>query len=183
MLDIRNCDCMDLMKEFPDKYFDLAVVDPPYGIGDFRRNKSRIMHKKIQWNDLIPSADYFNCFQPCGALIWYKKHGACTISQCEIASLSFQKKVDFIEIPLMTGCCDRIGRIHPCQKPVELYNWVFKKYAAPGVKIIDTHLGSASVAISCYYENLDLTACEIDKEYYAAAMKRIEQETKQLRLI
>ena len=208
MLDIRNCDCMALMAEYPDKHFELAIVDPPYGIGDFcmyssgGEVKGPCKKQQVTWNNSIPDekyfnelrrvskkqiiwgSNYYNCFsQLGGAVIWYKNVGHSNLSDCEIASVSWQKKVDYVYIQKLTGFVADEVRIHPCQKPTKLYRWLLENYAKPGDKILDTHLGSGSIAIACHYMGFDLTACELDKDYYEAAMKRIEQETAQLSLL
>mgnify|MGYP001616924564 FL=1 len=214
MLNIINCDCMDLMKEYPDKHFELAIVDPPYGIGNWiddkayykdgrRRHSVSLTSKKVPWNKTIPGKDYFlelyrisqnqiiwganyyNCFGLLGgAIVWYKGDGNPVYSFCEIASLSFQKKVDYVHINWQSGfyraSIEKI--IHPCQKPVALYEWLLTKYAKKGDKILDTHLGSGSIAIACHNLGFDLTACELDKDYYDAAMKRITFHQAQGRL-
>ncbi|MBW1707989.1 MAG: site-specific DNA-methyltransferase [Deltaproteobacteria bacterium] len=202
MIELLHTDCMDYMAGVEDKAFDLAIVDPPYGIGDFTRKRSHGQavnrtYSVPTWNDSTPEkeyflelervskrriiwgANYFNCFKPGGALVWYKNIGAETISSCEIASLSFQKKVDYVRVQLRTGFYGP-DRIHPCQKPVKLYKYQLEKYAKPGDKILDTHHGSGSLAIACHYMGFDMVACEIDKKYYEDAKKRFREETKQV---
>lgn len=209
-ISLYNGDCMEAMKEMPDKAFDLAIVDPPYGIGDFTRSTAhgrKIVRnfKRPTWNKCVPSeeyfielnrvsdrqliwgANYYNCFsKDGGALIWHKGKRASTLSQCEIASLSWQKRVDYVEIYLQTGFAytDDV-RIHPCQKPIDLYAWILNHYAPPQAlpgtyKILDTHLGSGSIAIACYDMGFDLTGFEIDKDYYDAAVKRLDNHKKQI---
>jgi site-specific DNA-methyltransferase (adenine-specific) len=206
---------MPAMREMPDKAFDLAIVDPPYGIGKFTcdahtdgRTGRRIKNVKpykddYTWNDSIPQeiyfhevrritkeqiiwgANYYNCFVDGGALVWYKGPMTETISHCEIASLSQQKRVSFVRIDWQSGFyrTNKEGeQIHPCQKPVALYKWLLKNYAKPGDRILDTHLGSGSIAIACHDMGHDLTAYEIDAEYHTAAVKRFENHIKQGRL-
>ena len=206
MIDITNEDNMNLMSRYEDNYFDLAIVDPPYGIGDTfigyssgaKKGKLKRKHKEMKWDNLMPNekyfdelkrvsknqiiwgANYFNCFIDGGSLIWYKNRGGNTLSQCEIASVSGQKKVDYVEIQILTGFCSNENRIHPTQKPVKLYEWLLMNYAKEGDKILDTHLGSGSIAIACHNMKYNLTACELDKEYYDAAMKRLDNHMKQL---
>ena len=204
-MNITNEDNMLLMARYEDNYFDLAIVDPPYGIGDTfigfssgaKKGKLKRKHKKMKWDNDIPTdeyfaelkrvskkqiiwgANYFNCFEG-GSLVWYKNRGGDTLSQCEIASVSGQKKVDYVAIQILTGFCSNEVRIHPTQKPVKLYEWLLMNYAKEGDKILDTHLGSGSIAIACHNLKYDLTACELDKEYYDAAIKRIEKHKQQL---
>lgn len=201
-------DCMEYMKEIPDNYFELAIVDPPYGIGNFNMKNGGSATKKrnrekdgdylsVNWNDEIPTLDYFselervskeriiwganyyNCFEDCGgALVWYKKIGHPNLSDCEIASLSFQKKVDFVHIDWQSGFYRRIKEgevIHPCQKPIKLYKWLLTNYAKEGDKILDTHVGSASSLIACHEIGFDYLGFEIDEEYYNAAVERLER--------
>lgn len=202
-------DCMNIMCDIPDKYFELAVVDPPYGTGNFIRGTAH-GHKIIRkfkgpekWNHEIPEkkyfnelerisqkqiiwgANYYNCFKTGGALIWYKGDGIDTISKCEIASLSFQKKIDYVSISWQAGFY-RVKKegivIHPCQKPISLYVWVLQNYANPRDKIIDTHSGSGSCAIACFLEGFDFLAIEKDADYHAASVKRFDDIKSQGRM-
>ena len=212
---ITNEDNMELMARYQDNYFDLAIVDPPYGIGKFTCEKStdakgiRRKNKKkysdsYDWNEEIPNQNYFKELQRIskkriiwgsnyypivdgtgGSLIWYKGGTTNTISQAEIASLSFQTKVDYVQINWQSGFYRVVKegeQIHPCQKPIKLYEWLLMNYAKEGDKILDTHLGSGSIAIACHNLGFDLTACELDTDYYNAAMKRIENHKKQLKI-
>ena len=209
MINLYNKDCLEAMREMADNTFDLAIVDPPYGIGDTfishttgnKPQKLKRIHKSMYWDNKIPDleyfyelkrvskkqiiwgANYFNCFSKSGgALIWYKNKGAPTLSACEIASVSFQKKVDYIFIQSLGGFCAKEKNIHPTQKPVELYAWILSKYAKKGDKILDTHIGSGSIAIACHDLGFDLEGYEIDEEYYQGAISRLENHQKQLRL-
>ena len=207
MIELLNCDCMEYMATVPDKYFDLAIVDPPYGIGDTfigfssgaKKGKLERVHKEMKWDDNIPSeeyfaelkrvskkqiiwgANYFNSFNnEGGALVWYKNRGGNTLSQCEIASVSGQKKVDYVAIQILTGFVADEERIHPTQKPVKLYEWLLQNYAKQGDRILDTHLGSGSSAIAAHYFGVDFVGCELDKDYFNAAKARFDMATKQL---
>lgn len=202
MLDIRCCDCMEMMAEFPDKHFELAIVDPPYGIGmsggnvgykgfndlerknwdnekplpEYWKELSRVSIQQIVWGGNYFGLPPTRCF-----LIWDKGEGfkGRTYAEAELAWTSFDKNVRiFKHDPLCNG--DYHGKIHPTQKPVKLYKWLLENYAQPGDKILDTHCGSGSIAIACHYLGYDLTACELDSDYYKAAMKRIKEETKQI---
>jgi len=197
-IELYNEDCMIGMRRYPDKHFELAIVDPPYGIGDFVQSDRKY---NCNWNNCIPSSNYFselvriskeqiiwganyyNCFTKGGAIIWNKKNPHPCMSQCEIASYSGQKKVDFFELAYFgTVNCDHQARFHPSAKPVKLYEWLLKNYAKQGDKILDTHLGSGSIAIACYNLDFDLTGFEIDKDYFDGAVNRLEEHKKQGRL-
>lgn len=214
MLDIRNCDNMELMREFPDKHFDLAIVDPPYGIGEASgKNHSRgsicapKMYAIKDWDNSVPDQEYFNeLFRvsknqiiwggnyflnmipvPTSCMIvWDKENGDNDFADCELAWTSFGtavRKFSFRWAGMMQGDMkNKENRIHPTQKPVALYKWILDKYAKEGDKILDTHLGSGSIAIACHDYGFDLTACELDKEYYEAAMKRIKAHMAQQKL-
>ena len=187
----------------------MAIVDPPYGIGDTfigfssgaKKGKLERVHKEMKWDDNIPSeeyftelkrvskkqiiwgANYFNSFNDeGGALVWYKNRGGNTLSQCEIASVSGQKKVDYVAIQILTGFVADEERIHPTQKPVKLYRWILEKYTNENDLILDTHLGSGSIAIACHKMKRKLIGYEIDAEYYQKACKRFEEETRQMAL-
>ena len=198
---IHNKDCMEAMKEMSDNQFDLAIVDPPYGIGNWVQQTGNKRGKKVDWNDSKPNkqyfkelervskeqiiwgANYYNCFNnKGGAIIWDKGVKRETnFSVCEIASYSRLKRVDYIEIKWQNINRDE-KTIHPCQKPVKLYEWLLMNYAKQGDKILDTHLGSGSIAIACHNLGYDLTGYELDKDYYESAIKRIEQHKAQQRL-
>lgn len=207
---LYNIDCMEYMKSIPDKYFDLAVVDPPYGIGDTfigfssgsKKGKLERIHKEMKWDNATPTdeyfselkriskkqiiwgANYFNSFCSGGALIWYKNRGGNTLSQCEIASVSGQKKVDYVPLQILTGFCSNEERIHPTQKPIALYSWILEKYSRPTDKILDTHLGSGSSAIAAHRFGIsEFVGCELDKEYFDAACKRFKEQTAQMSIL
>tara|TARA_R100000278_G_scaffold92603_1_gene70604 strand:- start:3295 stop:3936 length:642 start_codon:yes stop_codon:yes gene_type:complete len=213
MINITNEDNMDLMSRYEDNYFDLAIVDPPYGIGDFNNTRSKKIHKNIEWNDNIPSKEYFlelervsknriifganyygKYINDVGRIVHDKtgggKHKFMTnLSDCDIASHSFgvnMKIFHFVSKGNVIG--NKIDwenklRWHPCQKPIKLYEWLLMNYAKEGDKILDTHLGSGSIAIASHNLGFNLTACELDKEYYESAIKRLKQHQSQLRII
>jgi len=197
-------DNMELMKGFDDNQFDLAIVDPPYGIninismGRRKGHEKSNYHKFTGGDSEIPRKEYFEELfrvsksqviwggnymtehlspSPCW-LIWDKGFSEdVSFAQFEMAWTSFKtsaKKYD--KRP------SKLDRIHLTQKPVELYKWIISRYAKPGDKILDTHLGSGSIAIACHDLKFDLTACELDKEYYNAACKRLEIHQRQLSL-
>ncbi len=210
MIDIRNIDCMKLMAEYSDKYFDLAIVDPPYGIErsgqteTFTKNPKhkRKAHKIKDWDNEIPTAEYFRELErvsknqiiwganyfvehltkgTMGWIFWYKGQEGLSMSDGEIAYSSFQRATRMIN--LNRGLiAQKGGSIHPTQKPVELYRRLLNDYSKKGERILDTHLGSGSIAIACYDMGNELTASEIDEEYYADAMKRIKEHTMQVKM-
>lgn len=207
---IINGDCMDYMKNFKDKQFDLAIVDPPYGLGIDGQKQSinnknpktnRKAHDFKGWDNSIPSYLYFdelwrvsknqiiwgaNYFvehinKPTkGWIIWYKGQEGLTMSDAELAFSSFDGATRVVKINRVELLKE--GTIHPTQKPVKLYKWLLHNYAKQGDKILDTHLGSGSIAIACYYMGFDLVGIEKDKDYFEAACKRIKDNCKQLKL-
>ena len=196
-IEITNEDNMELMSRYEDNYFDLAIVDPPYGIG-ISSNPVRQKHDKKKWDNNIPQKEYFNeLFRVSknqiiwggnyfdlpptqGFFIWDKKQPHdFSLAMCEYAWSSQQKPAKMWSLSVLK----ERGKIHPTQKPVELYEWLLMNNAKEGDKILDTHLGSGSIAIACHNLGYDLTACELDKEYFESAIKRINQHKSQLRLI
>lgn len=208
-LDLRNCDNMELMAQYPDKHFDVAIVDPPYGIGEDggknRRSKSK--HKKGMWDRDRPCEKYFNevkrasvnqviwganyfptSLQPSmGWVCWDKKLDNSDFSDFELAYTSFNRAAKIFRYSKNGGSRTEEALadiIHPTQKPVQLYKWLLKNYAKPGDKILDTHLGSMSIAIAVHEMNkqgmnLTLVGCELDADYYREAMRRVEQHCRQ----
>ena len=184
------------MARYEDNYFDLAIVDPPYGIG-ISSNPVRQQHAKKDWDNAIPTKEYFdelfrvsknqiiwggNYFDlppTQGFFIWDKKQPHdFSLAMCEMAWSSLQKPAKMWSLSVLK----ERNKIHPTQKPVQLYEWLLQNYAKEGDKILDTHLGSGSIAIACHNMKYDLTACELDKEYYDKAMKRLKEHTAQQRL-
>ena len=204
---ITNEDNMALMARYPDKYFDLAIVDPPYGIKELTGKE--VCHKRggmknrafgkgskefIKWdkspdskyfdelfrvskNQIIWGGNYFNLPKYRCALVWDKCQPFKTFSSVEIAWTSFNKPAKIFKFDNRYK-----GKIHPTQKPVKLYEWLLVNYAKKGDKILDTHLGSGSIAIACHNLSFDLTACEISKDYFEKSMKRISDHKIQLRI-
>ncbi len=143
---------------------------------------------RISKNQIVWGCNYYaNLIKEVGRIIWDKKNTSSTFSKCEIASHSFGVRVDLFSYlwngMLQQDMKNKETRIHPTQKPVKLYEWLLMNYAKEGDKILDTHLGSGSIAIACHNLGFDLTACELDTDYYNAAMKRLKQHQAQLRLI
>jgi site-specific DNA-methyltransferase (adenine-specific) len=191
---------MEYMATLPDKAFDLAVVDPPYGIGHFTQSDRLDKYGKYDWNKNIPDeiyfcelrrvskerviwgANYYNCFENGNAaIIWDKENPHPSMSRCEIASVSWGKRVNYFKLAHY-GFVGKHDDFHPCGKPVALYNWILRNYAKPGQRILDTHLGSGSSAIAAHYFGCDFVGCEIDESYFLAAKERFERETKQITL-
>ena len=205
---IYNQDCMEAMKEMSDNQFDLAIVDPPYGIGisgqkEKKQGKKsdRKHHKEKNWDNKIPNKEYFTELQRVsknqiiwganyfvkhltkgtkGWVVWFKGQIGLTMSDCELAYSSFQKPTRVVNINRVDLLIQKT--IHPTEKPIRLYQWLLDNYAKEGDTILDTHLGSGSIAIACHNLGFDLTGYEIDKEYFEAATKRIEQHKQQGRL-
>jgi len=199
-LDLRNIDCMELMAGFPDKHFELAIVDPPYGIeinANMGRKKGKAKrHDDVKWDDSIPPDEYFielervsknqiiwggNYFpyiwrNGCYHFIFWDKLTAAgmSFSDGELAWTSFNRAIRKFTFRNITN-----DKIHPTQKPVDLYKWIISNYANEGDKILDTHLGSGSIAIACHDYKFNLTASEIDKEYFDATMKRVSNHIAQ----
>jgi len=195
---IYNMDCMDYMKSLPDNAFDLAIVDPPYGIG-ISNNPVRQQHEKKQWDNAIPQKEYFDELKRVsknqiiwggnyffdylgntqGFLIWDKvQPHDFSLAMCEFALSSIQYPAKMFRQSVLL----EKNKIHPTQKPIKLYEWLLTNYAKQGDKIIDTHLGSGSHAIACNNLGFELTACELDKDYYKASIERITQANQQVRL-
>ena len=230
---ITNEDNMQLMSRYEDNHFDLAIVDPPYGIGINKQSQGKgggvakkIEYTKKDWDGAVPSAEYFaelkrisknqivwggNYFvehlenSPCW-IVWDKDNGDTDFADCELAWTSFKTSVRKIKWKwagmLQQDMKNKETRIHPTQKPVKLYEWLLMNYAQrkcdhkhtedyrhlctdcrnQDVKILDTHLGSGSIALACHNLGFDLTACELDAEYYDKAMKRIQEHQQQIRM-
>lgn len=209
MLTITNEDNMELMARYPDKYFDLAIVDPPYGISvnmNAGRKKDTKSKKRTikKWDNETPTKEYFNelfrvsknqiifganhmidkiQINSQGWIFWDKCVAAgCSFSDGELAWTSFNQALKKIIIPY-SGFIGMEGeKFHPTTKPIKLYKSILDKYAKPTDKILDTHLGSGSIAIACHDYGFDLTACELDKEYFEKAMIRINNHINQQKL-
>ena len=209
MIDLLNIDCMEYMATQPDNAFDLAIVDPPYGIHKKlltssktrnRSNKFALMYQEKNWDKEPPKASYFrelfrvsvnqivwggNYFEmpiSRGWIVWDKEGDGMTTVNNELAWTSFD-----VALKMFRRChgLDKGfmhpegGNIHPTQKPTKLYDWLLKNYAESGQRILDTHLGSGSSAIAAHYFGCDFVGCEIDPDYYKAACERFDRETRQ----
>ena len=213
---ITNEDNMELMARYEDNYFDLAIVDPPYGIGEdggkgVRTSPSRPnsynrkpKYEAKGWDNKPPNKDYFiellrvskhviifgaNHFienipkanSSCW-IVWDKKNEGTDFADCELAWSNMKTTVRKVRVHKFLGTRGGQLCIHPTQKPVYLYRWILQNYAKDGYKILDTHLGSGSIAVACYEEKFDLTACEIDTDYYNLATKRLKEAQMQTKL-
>ena len=216
---ITNEDCMDLLRRTPDKYYSLALVDPPYGINaceNLAKNNGkkyggktlarRNTYKSKDWDTSSPNVEYFNELIRVSKnqIIWGANHfiskipynSSCWIvwdkktngafADCELAYTSFNTAVRKFEYTwngmLQGDMKNKEERIHPTQKPVALYKWILDKYAKEGDKILDTHLGSGSIAIAAHDYGFELTCCELDVDYYNKAVERIKNHVSQLKL-
>jgi site-specific DNA-methyltransferase (adenine-specific) len=215
-IQIINEDNMQLMARYPDNYFDLAIVDPPYGIGENGQRNVTGDRPTAKWknpksqhyvtfddseiptaeyweqlfrvskNQIVFGGNYFTEYLPPskGWIVWDKQADIKEhLSMCELAWSSFDRKCNKYEY-LWAGFKKKhqVVRIHPTQKPVDLYRWILQYYAKQGDKILDTHLGSGSIAIACHDYGFELTACELDTEYYKASIKRINNHVSQIKL-
>lgn len=212
---LYNIDCMEGMKLIPDKYFDLAIVDPPYFTGPNKRkfygrnvNKLKIRRKnyepieswdipskeyfeelkRVSKNQIVWGINYFDYYLGPGLIIWDKVNGESTFSDCEVAYCSMHNKTKMFrymwngmmqgksisEGHIMQGDKSRNEvRIHPTQKPVNLYKWILLNYAKQGDKILDTHVGSASSLVACYEMGYEFLGFEKDKNMFHLANKRL----------
>lgn len=215
-ISIYNCDCMELLKQTPDNYYSLALVDPPYGIedkisiggGSHTKNKTKFHNlysengkkwdirpkkeyftelQRVSKNQIIFGGNYFTEFLPVsrGWAYWCKQGENMSSVNDELIWTSFDICIKMFSRchGLDKGFMNKEGKnIHPTQKPVALYKWLLDKYAKPNDKILDTHLGSMSIAIACHDYGFELTGCELDPEYYEKGIKRVQNYISQLNL-
>jgi len=206
---ITNEDNMVLMSRYPDKYFDLAIVDPPYGLGNrlikggrkgSMGSLKKLSDNKVEKWDISPKKDYFNELKRVsknqiiwggnyfldylcstdGFIVWDKMNGTNPMSDAELAWKSIKGTTRMFRMHHFSAGYD--NKIHPTQKPVKLYKWILENYSKPGDKILDTHIGSGSIAIACHDYGFELTGCELDSEYYDKAIQRIKNHTSQTKL-
>ena len=209
-----NMDCMEGMKQIPDKYFDLAIVDPPYGIGASEKNSvnkkqteksaaSSKFYGNQTWDDYVPDKEYFEelfrvsknqiiwgvnyypyDFLSGGRIYWNKRVTMPTYSNGELAYCSMINSVKSVDITwhgmLQENMKDKEVRIHPTQKPAQLYHWLLNNYAKEGDKILDTHVGSASSLIACHDLKFEYLGFELDEDYYNTATERIKKHIAQV---
>ena len=202
MIKLHNKDCVGAMARFDDNQFDLAIVDPPYGIdaGKMTMGSGKHQFKKGKdWDSSVPSekyfkelfrvskqqiiwgGNYFNLPLNNNWIIWDKLNPNLSFSEAELAWCSIKNNIRIFKRLSTLSDYDGVKR-HPTQKPIKLYEWTLMKYSKEGDKILDTHLGSGSIAIACHNLGYDLTGYEIDKEYYEAAIKRLKQHQSQIRM-
>jgi site-specific DNA-methyltransferase (adenine-specific) len=202
MINLYLGDCMEAMKQMKDKQYDLAIVDPPYGL-NIAKEKPRVSgrwnYKPKQWDAARPGVEYFSelyrvsinqviwggnyfSLSACrGFVIWDKQQPVENFADCEFAWTSFDRVSKTFRYPIIEQNF-RTEKIHPTQKPVKLYKWLLKNYAKEGDKILDTHGGSMSIALACHDMGFDLDLWEIDADYYAAGVKRFNNHKAQLGL-
>lgn len=210
-IELYNCDNMDLMAKYNDKHFDLAIIDPPYGIDINNQSQGKgggvarkIDYTKYNWDKQAPNNDYFNelfrvsknqiifganhfiskiPFDSSCWIVWDKDNGLTDFADCELAWTSFKTAVRRFKWKwagmLQQNMANKQERIHPTEKPIQLYQWILQNYAKEGDLILDTHLGSASIAIACHREKFSLVGCELVKEYYDKGLKRLQIEQMQ----
>ena len=201
-----NMDCMDGMKQFPDKYFELAIVDPPYGLERMSHGtaeNNRTGYATGDWNNLKPTSEYFDelfriskCQIVWGAnnftlpnteyfIVWDKYQTVDNFASAEYAWTNIKNPAKVFRYSIhqeMATRKDDGGKIHPTQKPVKLYEWLLMNYAKQGDKILDTHVGSASSLIACHNLGFEYWGFELDEDYYKAASERLEAVKAQLKL-
>jgi site-specific DNA-methyltransferase (adenine-specific) len=206
-----NLDCLEFMQSVPDKFYDLAIVDPPYGIGEDGGNKNRkrkkdnhkqiVKHEKKDWDNIKPNQTYFkelfrvsknqiiwggnyfseNLESKMGWVFWNKLIGG-DFSDGELAWTSWNRALRMFTFSYHGDTKGGHTRIHPTQKPIKLYEWILINYAKEGDKILDTHGGSQSSRIACFNLGFELDIVELDKDYFDQGNKRFEQHKKQLTL-
>ena len=208
-IELYSCDNMELMAKYPDNYFDLAIVDPPFGINaNNHAGKSENgwnQYKKTDWDNSIPNEDYFKeLFRvsknqivwggnymtehlppSMGWVIWDKGQRGFSLADGEMAWTSFNKAMRIFEYSRAAAIQDNnigLNKFHPTTKPIALYKWLLDKYAKPNDKILDTHLGSMSIAIACHDYGFELVGCELDKEYYDKGIERVKNHVNQLKM-
>jgi site-specific DNA-methyltransferase (adenine-specific) len=193
---IENCDNMKLMARYEDNHFDLAIVDPPYGINRNGMNMGNSVFNKDdkKWDDTVPTDNYFKeLFRISkNQIIWGGNYFNLPCSQYfaiwDKGETMYARDFAEVEYAWVRKGGTRIykkspnqpDRIHPTQKPVKLYEWLLMNYAKEGDKILDTHGGSMSIALACHNLGFDLTLCELDPDYYKAGLKRLKQHQQQL---
>lgn len=204
MNELYLMDCMDGMAQFPDGYFELAIVDPPYGIDKAFTPTSRITKygQTKSANDMKPDKNYFSelfrtsqnqiiwgynhlsdMLPPTKEFIfWYKHQPVISYSDGELAWTSFTKTAKCFDFPYFGAHNSEYNRDHPMQKPIKLYEWLLINYAKPGDKILDTHVGSASSLVACHNFGFEYVGFEIDQDYFDKATERLEAAKSQTKL-
>ena len=205
---LYNADCMEVMKTFKDKQFGLAIIDPPYknefnitanekaakvkkhyDLNSLNNSKPTNEYfneiKRVSKNQIIWGVNYYDYYLGAGRIVWDKDNTG-VYSDCELAYQSFSDVTRKFQWRwngmLQQNMKNKEDRIHPTQKPVQLYKWLLKNYAEEGDTILDTHFGSLSIGIACHDMKFDLTAIELDKDYYEQAKQRLIYHQRQLTL-
>ena len=200
-INLIHGDSLQALKGYADNHFDVAIVDPPYGLGkrttdggSKKNTQTKFMKdiRRTNWDDAVPTKEYFDELKRVSKnqiiwggnyfelhsyrtfITWDKMTYVPTMSQVELAYTSFDSPARLIKIN-----SNQLDRMHPAQKPTQLYKWLLENYTNEGDLILDTHLGSGSIAIACHYMKRNLIGYEIDKEYYDAACKRFKEQTMQ----
>jgi site-specific DNA-methyltransferase (adenine-specific) len=207
-INLFNMDCMDFMRDKPDNYYEIAIVDPPYfetgGTPSYYNqtcsSSTSIKPTTVDWHlpdkayfdelyrvskdQIIWGCNYFTEFIPhISRIVWHKETSG-DFSDCELASYSKHKRVTYFRYRwngmIQENMKKKEARFHPTQKPVALYKWLLQNYAKEGDKILDTHGGSMSIAIACHDAGFDLDLCELDHDYFQAGKERLEKHQRQL---
>ena len=200
-INLIHGDSLQALKGYADNHFDVAIVDPPYGLGkrttdggSKKNTQTKFMKdiRRTNWDDAVPTKEYFDELKRVSKnqiiwggnyfelhsyrtfITWDKMTYVPTMSQVELAYTSFDSPARLIKIN-----SNQLDRMHPTQKPTQLYKWLLENYTNEGDLILDTHLGSGSIAIACHYMKRNLIGYEIDKEYYDAACKLFKEQTMQ----
>jgi len=207
MIELHNIDCMEYLATCEDNAFELAIVDPPYGIlNKTKRGSQRSPHKykiraekwdtrppkqyfielrRVSKNQIIWGGNYFtkDLFENNAWVFWHKKNPVDNYADGELAWTSFKKmQLKYFDYMYYGAINSDENRFHPTQKPVKLYEWLLMNYAKEGDRILDTHFGSGSIAIACHNLGFDLVGCELDTDYFNAAQKRLKQHQAQIRI-
>lgn len=211
-IELHNVDCMEYLRSCEDNAFELAIVDPPYGIGESgatNHTRGKLARPKkykafaggdssapqepyfqelqrVSKNQIIWGANHFRARNSSAWVVWDKLNGATDFADAELAYTSFTTAVRVFRYRwngmLQGDMKNKEARIHPTQKPVKLYEWLLDNYAKEGDRILDTHLGSGSIALACWNRRFDLVGCELDPDYFAAATKRLNKHKQQLQM-